>query len=99
MNHRLRERVNMGTRGAIPTTDSHKQIHLDHLTYTLQVEERLEIVEKFYEFVKGFITQKKRHLKSPNGDIPDVHVKAIEKRITSVENDLKRIQKTNKVGC
>jgi len=80
MNHKLRERVNLGTRGTIPLTDSHKRIHLDHLTYTLKVEEKLEVLDRFFHFIKGYVV-------SQDHDLPEVKV-----RISEVEENLKKLR-------
>ena len=92
MNSRLRQRLEMGIRGGLPLTDSHKAIHQDTLTYILRLEERVGILEKFREFMRGF-------LNSTGADIPEVHTKSLLKRLSSVDNDIKRLQPKEKVGC
>jgi hypothetical protein len=91
MKRTLQDRINSGIRGAIPLTDSHKNIHQDTLTYILRLEARLAVFESFFHYAAGWVDER-----SEGKD--GLLTSSLRGRLRAANNDLKRIPGEH-IGC
>lgn len=90
MNHRLERRLRHAMDGNFDTNDTPRKVFQDALTDLLRMEERLEAMEKFVFFAKGYLK---------NDSHPASMAADLRKRLGNLEADFKRMTQRGRRPC